>query len=255
MPPLRKALLGWGVVLSVLLVGGFWFGSLVRDARRAAQASCAQCPLNQLTLAFHNYHEVYGSFPPAYVADANGRPRHSWRALILPYVDAKDVYQQYDFSEPWDGPNNSRLANRMTTVFHSCTEPESKTFTTFVAITGPGTIFPGAGCTKLSEITDGPQNTILLVEIKDSKIPWLAPIDLSADEAVSAWQNPERSGISCVSWRRPLVVFCDRLTGYSLGRTLPPESLRALTTIQGGETISQYELIEKNQIYRGAKRE
>ncbi len=255
MTNLHKERLGCGLFLGILLVGAVWLRFQVRDARRAAQASTAQSPLNQLMLALHNYHDAYGSFPPAYVADAKGRPMHSWRALIRPYVDANDIYKQSDFSEPWDGPNNSRLADRMPPTFHSCTEPASNLFTNIVAITGPGTVFPDAGCAMLSEIIDGPENTILLVEIKDSKIPWLAPIDLSADEAVTAWDYPERSGISSATWRRPMVVFCDRSSAYSLGHALSRESLRALMTINGEEPVSKDQLLKEGQIYRGARRE
>ncbi|MBT6498149.1 MAG: DUF1559 domain-containing protein, partial [Planctomycetaceae bacterium] len=43
--------------------------------------------LKQIMLAMHNYHEDFGSFPPAVVTDDNGHPMHSWRVLILPYLD------------------------------------------------------------------------------------------------------------------------------------------------------------------------
>ena len=45
--------------------------------------------LKQLALAMHMYHEQHGSFPPAYVADENGTPMHSWRVLLLPYLEEK----------------------------------------------------------------------------------------------------------------------------------------------------------------------
>ena len=41
----------------------------------------------------HNYHDEHGSFPPAYIADASGKPMHSWRVLILPYLDEKGLYR------------------------------------------------------------------------------------------------------------------------------------------------------------------
>ena len=34
---------------------------------------------------------------------------HSWRVLLLPYLDRSDLYKAYDFTEPWDGPNNRKL--------------------------------------------------------------------------------------------------------------------------------------------------
>ena len=36
---------------------------------------------------FSNYHYECGSLPPAYIADEHGRPLHSWRVLILPYIN------------------------------------------------------------------------------------------------------------------------------------------------------------------------
>src|SRR5688500_8670454 len=58
----------------------------------------------QLGIALHSYHDEYGSFPPAYVADANGKPMHSWRVLILPFIEEQALYQRYRFNEPWNGP-------------------------------------------------------------------------------------------------------------------------------------------------------
>ena len=43
--------------------------------------------LRKSRLALHNYHQANGCFPPAYIADKNGKPMHSWRVLILPYME------------------------------------------------------------------------------------------------------------------------------------------------------------------------
>src|SRR5205807_8143584 len=48
--------------------------------------------LMQIGFALHQYHDEYGSFPPAYIADEQGRPIHSWRMLLLPYMDAQPRY-------------------------------------------------------------------------------------------------------------------------------------------------------------------
>src|SRR5262249_26805994 len=79
-----------------------------------------------LALAFHNYHDVNGSFPPGAYAppgamrgnsnwatkDAVGNnwadPRStccpwgifSWSALILPYIEADNLYKAIDFTVP-----------------------------------------------------------------------------------------------------------------------------------------------------------
>ena len=53
-----------------------------------------------------------GAFPAAYVADENGRPMHSWRVALLPFLEQSDLYSQYNFNEPWDSPENLRWPSR-----------------------------------------------------------------------------------------------------------------------------------------------
>ena len=65
--------------------------------------------LKNISLALQNYHDTYRTFPAAYVPDKDGEPMHSWRVLILPYIEERNLYDKYDFTEPWDGPNNSKL--------------------------------------------------------------------------------------------------------------------------------------------------
>jgi hypothetical protein len=65
--------------------------------------------LDRIRNALYGYHKKNGRFPPALIADRNGKPMHSWRTLILPYIDCDDLYKAYDFAEPWNGPHNRKL--------------------------------------------------------------------------------------------------------------------------------------------------
>ncbi len=104
---------------------------------------------------------------------------HSWRVLILPFMEETALYNQYDFREPWDGPNNIKLLNRMPLLF-SCPSRFSNptNLTSFVVITGPGTMFPGAASVKFADVTDGRARTLMMVEVENQDIPWTAPVDL-----------------------------------------------------------------------------
>src|SRR5260221_9789347 len=72
-----------------------------RGVRPAARRSQCKNNLKQIGLALHNYHGVWGSFPPPYIPDEQGRPKHSWRTLILPMFDQAPLYNKYRFDEPW----------------------------------------------------------------------------------------------------------------------------------------------------------
>ncbi|HBJ37024.1 MAG TPA: hypothetical protein DDZ51_20155 [Planctomycetaceae bacterium] len=239
------------LAIAFIIVGAIGFGLSIREAQRAAMRVNSQSPLNQIVLALHNYHDHYGQFPPAYVADENGRPMHSWRALILPFIEYGNLYDQYDFSEPWNGPNNSKLADRMPRTYWSQSEPPSTMYTNVVLITGPGTVFPGAQSTRLDDITDGTQNTILVTETAGSTIPWLAPRDIELVNGIVPLGNSEKLGrpaISAVAWRRPWVAFADSIHCYEIDDKIPPASLSALTTIKGGEAITRDKLIQQDLI-------
>ena len=126
------------------------------------------------------YYKEHGSFPPAYVADASGMPMHSWRLLILPYMDREDFYNQYDLKEPWNGPHNRKLSETPLGFFRC---PWDKTMydsatTSYLAVVGPNTAWPGPTGSKLEDFKNGPENTILVVEVTDSDIPWAMPHDL-----------------------------------------------------------------------------
>lgn len=236
---LRRTSLLYLLLICVAVVLLTWFGFEIRQARRMALATNAKGRLNQLQLALHNYHDTYGSFPPAFFADENGNPMHSWRVLILPLIEEGKLYNAYDFREPWDGPNNARLANRMPAIFHSHTELPSTTNTNLVVITGPGTVFPGSTSTKRDDIRDGLANTILLTEIGHSSIPWLAPQDMSIESMSFRVKDALRPSISSAEWRQPYVVFADSITTYTLDQSISLEALRSLMTIAGGEPVTR----------------
>ncbi len=260
LPPLklvsrRGCWLMIGLVAVIATGGTVGLGFLVRTAHRAAITMAAHCPLSQVTLALHNYHATHGQFPPAYLADESGKPIHSWRVLILPYIEEDSLYKSYDFSEPWDGPNNSKLADRMPRSFWSPSEPPSTTYTNVVLITGPGTVFPGAKSPRMSDITDGTQNTILLTETAESTIQWLAPRDIEViDDIVplGSTGDPDRPGITAVHWRHPMVVFADSISAYRVSDQIPPEALRALTTPAGGESVTRSDLIQQGYLGTGS---
>lgn len=175
--------LGIGAAILMLCVGlgGLIYALLIPDvagARQAAQRTASMNNLKQITLALHSYEADNGSFPPAYVTDAAGKPLYSWRVLILPYLGEDALFQQFDKTKSWDDPVNLAVSNAMIDVFRSPSdETVAKNGTSYVAIVDPNAVIATGAGRKRSEIVDGTSNTIMLVEVKDHADSWAAPHD------------------------------------------------------------------------------
>ena len=95
-----------------------------RSARPAARRSQCANNLKQIALALHNYEQAHKALPPAYTVDAEGRPLHSWRTLILPYMEQEPLYRTIDLSKPWDDPANAKALETVVPVYR-CPEAEA----------------------------------------------------------------------------------------------------------------------------------
>lgn len=154
--------------------------SPIAAARYNAQRMQATNNMKMLALAMHNYAHANRCFPPAVLYGSDGKTPYSWRVALLPYLEKGALYTQYHFDEPWDGPNNRKLLDKMPAVFRSPNEPAESKNALYFVLTGPGTIFDGKEGTTMMQITDGTSNTILAVEAKRD-IPWTKPEDIPYD--------------------------------------------------------------------------
>lgn len=178
-----------------------------------------------------------GKYPPAYVLGPDGRPWHSWRILLLPYIEQQALFDAYRFDEPWNGPNNSRLMERTPRTYKFPTTHEAGLpIANYLAVVGKETLWPGAKPYP-GKNSDGSSNTILLAENDGLNIPWMEPRDLVLGEMSLDIQNS--NGISS-PYKVPGVALADGSL-RSFGSRPSPEALRAMLTADGGETIAQVE--------------
>jgi hypothetical protein len=138
--------------------------------------------MKQLGLALHIYIDANKGAMPADVVDKDGKPLLSWRVKLLPYIEQDALYKQFKLDEPWDGPTNKALLEKMPPTLRSPRVTVKKAgYTVYQGFSGPGTVFePGQKLKFPAAITDGTSNTIFLVEAATA-VPWTKPADLPFD--------------------------------------------------------------------------
>jgi prepilin-type N-terminal cleavage/methylation domain-containing protein/prepilin-type processing-associated H-X9-DG protein len=191
-----------GILISLLLPA-------VQSAREAARRMQCANNLRQVSQAVLNYESARGVLPPAGIIDSptslfecrTGK-MFSWVVLILPYLEEKNVHQQFDFkvtvleqpSEPQERflplmlcPSDHAMGRYF--VDEKLTLGKRFAKGNYAAYVGPyhvdnQTQFPGAivgDGQKISRITDGTSHTLMLAEIRaraqeqDQRGAWALP--------------------------------------------------------------------------------
>jgi len=174
----RHRLLEFLVVLGIIAILIALLLPAVRTAGPAARRAQCTNNLKQIMQALHNYEEAHKALPPAYTVDANGRPLHSWRTLILPYLEQERLYQTIDLAKPWNAPANAKARDTALFVFRCPESAGPRNTTTYLAIAGPNGCLIPKEPRRLAEITDAHNSTMMVIEAgEENAVPWMAPVD------------------------------------------------------------------------------
>jgi prepilin-type N-terminal cleavage/methylation domain-containing protein/prepilin-type processing-associated H-X9-DG protein len=131
------------VIAIIAILIGLLLPAVQKVREAAAKAQC-QNNLKQQGLAIHNYHDTYQFFPASgWTTGGSGNPGgkwHSWRSVILPYVEQDNLRRLLDYNfHWWDGPNLTAAV--FPVKMYECPSTSSRTpITSAVAKPSP---FPG----------------------------------------------------------------------------------------------------------------
>src|SRR5581483_4336211 len=106
--------LGVVVLAIALLIAGLVYPAVDRVRESAARS---HCNLGSISVGLRAYEDHHESLPPAVLRGPDGRPLHSWRVLILPYISEQALYAEFKLDEPWDSAHNIRLLDRMPRLY------------------------------------------------------------------------------------------------------------------------------------------
>ena len=227
----QKIIVQWLVVIAILVV----LVALLLPATRLGSREAArrmQCwsNLRNIAVALENYESTYGCLPPAYTTNSDGKPLHSWRTLILPFLDQKALFDRIDLSKPWDDPANRTAHEASLKIFDCPSGTIPKGHTTYFAVIASGGCFQPTEPRLLADIKDDRDRTLMVIEVPDKHaVHWMSPNDASEDLIV----NRNAHG----KFGHPngaLAVFVSGRVQF-LNADIPAEFLRALISIDGGD--------------------
>jgi prepilin-type N-terminal cleavage/methylation domain-containing protein/prepilin-type processing-associated H-X9-DG protein len=181
----------------------------VQKVREAANRSKCTNNLKNLGLALHHFHDTYGKFPPGHVvgpfpqAGVTAAVNHGWGPFLLPYIEQQALAQQYRWDRFQFAPENQPVASTPLKIMQ-CPSAEPDRVMTFGVFSyggkgactdyittqdvDPGLVKLGLvdrvgntkgvmgqnQMTRLSDITDGSANTLLLTEDAGRPRQWRA---------------------------------------------------------------------------------
>ena len=208
----------------------------VQAAREAAKRMQCSNHEKQIVLAFYNYHDTHGALPPLYTVDEEGNPLHSWRVLILPFIEHQELYRQIRLDEPWNSEYNSQFHDAMPSIYVCPSSPVKRlSGCTYSGIAG-GSFLPAkeAGSViglKFSDVSDGTSNTLAIVEVREP-FNWMDP---TADVTVEEFADGIKSGSFHTGGMNAALL--DGSVRF-IPSAIAPESLRAMATPSGGESFA-----------------
>ncbi len=236
--------------------------------------------LHNISDGIHEFHAATKQLPPAIIYGPDRRPWHSWRVLILPFMEMDELYAQYDFSQPWDSPKNSTLLDKMPDCYHDPVYGEAKgRYTNYAVLVGAWdgkfqqyrTAFPPSGMVMtdakrdpidqvddnlftMEDVTDGIEKTIAVAPVSpDRKIPWTKPEDITVGAnfpglGQSGGIAAPFRGLDQAGAAKAAPVLMVDGTVLIIPDTININLLRALTTANTGVASGQLEEIDLNSV-------
>jgi hypothetical protein len=206
--------------------------------------------IDRIASALNAYASDHGTYPPPVIQRPDGTVMHSWRVLILPYLDEKELFNDYDMNQPWDSPENLELTSRMPSVYRAASSQLYGTDSAYYLITGPATLFPPAPSgapagtfrpLSPNSVSDDPGQTLLVVEastLTSNYYPsWLEPRDLDVTLMQGVIGTSPGREIGGVNVGGAVVATVDGRSHFLSDQT-SPSTVMALITISGGEPLA-----------------
>ncbi len=171
-----------GLLLLLLTVGYFLFVPMHTGHPGPSDRSICRNNLKQIWIATESYTQEHGRPPPAYTVDEEGNRLHSWRTLLLPYLEQEALYESIDLTRPWNDPVNANAYNTVVDIYRCpATEGVPSLHTSYLAITGESFVITGDDRRKYLPANPGDKPAIIEMP-RGYTVHWMSPEDITPAE-------------------------------------------------------------------------
>lgn len=241
--------MGWVIsaVVAVILLGCLLFavirvgGDTMTQLSTNRERTSSIRNLEKIAAALNAYAQDHGTYPPSATRDSNNARMHSWRVLILPYLEEEELYNKFDLNVAWDHPRNADARDQMPSVYQHPNGFSNGMYnqSAYYLITGAGTLFPNSGPLGPDQITDDITQTILVTEGTPivASGNWTEPIDLDFGKVQGRLgTNPGNEPGGLLADGVAIATTDGR--GHFIPDSIDPLTFRSLITPQGNERMA-----------------
>jgi prepilin-type N-terminal cleavage/methylation domain-containing protein/prepilin-type processing-associated H-X9-DG protein len=200
------------VIAIIAILIGLLVSAVQRVRESASRLTCAN-NLKQISLALHHHHDAHRSFPPA----TTTRPTlHGWGSSILPFIEQDALDRRYSRQRDWYDPVNQPIVSTQLSLMQCPSAPGGQRLATgnvgaivwaaaasdygvfrsvHPILVDEGYVDPVGSPlgvmvynrpSRVTEITDGSSNTLLVVEIAGRPERWQMGRSVSGESSPGA---------------------------------------------------------------------
>ena len=192
--------------------------------------------LKMLDFGLQGYCSSHLSVPSGATYAKSGEPLHSWATMILPYLY---YWPHIQLDIPWNHPTNIANFRSPIPAYYNSALADADQFDrdglALIHYAGNSKLLNARPGMKLSDITDGEANTILVGEVNGNFQPWGKPGNWR--DPAAGINTPDGFGGAAGSGGAQFLMVDGSVRFIS--KDVDPQVLKALSTPAGGEKLPE----------------